>query len=222
MSGTAAGPAPDEHAPTRQRNARGDGAKLRTELLAAARSILEATGDEDAVTLRAVAREAGVTAPSIYRHFAGRDEIVDALVSETFDAFIGRLRAVNGAASSPDDALRRLCAAYVTFATERPGAYLVLFQRRPGAESPGTESGRARAFLGRGGEAFGILVEAIRACADAGLVRSADPASDAELLWAGMHGAVVLRASSPDFPWQETLPDATGKLLLRLLDLPLP
>lgn len=217
MSGATAGSTPDEHAPTRQRNARGDGAKLRAELLAAARSILEAAGDEDAV-----ARAAGVTAPSIYRHFAGRDEIVDALVSETFDEFIGRLRAANGAASSPDDALQRLCAAYVTFATERPGAYLVLFQRRPGAEGPGTESGRARAFLGRGGEAFGILVEAIRACADAGLVRSGGPASDAELLWAGMHGGVVLRASSPGFPWRETLPDATGKLLLRLLDLPLP
>lgn len=49
------------------RNRRGEGALLRTEILTAATELIEAGGDERAVTLRAVARRAGIAAPSIYR-----------------------------------------------------------------------------------------------------------------------------------------------------------
>jgi len=48
---------------TRQPNRRGEGVRLRSEILAAAAKILDATGDESAVTLRAVARAAGLGGP---------------------------------------------------------------------------------------------------------------------------------------------------------------
>ncbi|MEU2358913.1 TetR/AcrR family transcriptional regulator [Streptomyces misionensis] len=50
---------------------RGDGARLRQELLAAAGHLLDARG-ENAVTVRAVVGEVGCTAPSLYLHFFTR------------------------------------------------------------------------------------------------------------------------------------------------------
>jgi AcrR family transcriptional regulator len=49
----------------RARNRRGEGSKLRADILAAATRLLEQTGSEEAVTLRAVARQVGISAPSI-------------------------------------------------------------------------------------------------------------------------------------------------------------
>jgi AcrR family transcriptional regulator len=54
----------------RTRSARGSGTDLRAEIIAATRRLMSETGHADAVTIRAVARAVGVTAPSIYRHFA--------------------------------------------------------------------------------------------------------------------------------------------------------
>lgn len=51
--------------PARQRNRRGEGAHLRDEIIAGASAILERTGSEENLTLRAVAREVGIAAPSI-------------------------------------------------------------------------------------------------------------------------------------------------------------
>lgn len=53
----------------RQRNPRGEGGRLREDLLAGAQRNLERTGSEDRPTLRAMAREVGISAPSIYAHF---------------------------------------------------------------------------------------------------------------------------------------------------------
>ena len=48
----------------RERNRRGEGGKLRADIVAGATQLLEDTGSEDAVTLRAVARQVGISAPS--------------------------------------------------------------------------------------------------------------------------------------------------------------
>ena len=66
---------------------------LRGEILSAAAQILDATGDENAVTLRAVARAAGISAPSIYAHFPNRQAILLALVQDAFNDLTDHLRA---------------------------------------------------------------------------------------------------------------------------------
>ena len=71
----------------RRRNRRGEGGKLRADILAGATELLERTGSEEAVTLRAVARQIGISAPSIYPHFPDRDAIVDAIVDDAFGDF---------------------------------------------------------------------------------------------------------------------------------------
>src|SRR4051812_43954541 len=110
---------------SRPRNRRGEGAKLRTDILDAAAALLDETGDEQAVTLRAVARKVGVSAPSIYRHFTDRQAILLALAQEAFAELADQLTLATG--TNPVTRLRAVCAAYLDFATTRQQRYQLMF-----------------------------------------------------------------------------------------------
>ena len=60
----------------RTRARRGEGERLREEILDAAERLLIETGNRDAVSIRAVAEAVGVTPPSIYLHFADKTELL--------------------------------------------------------------------------------------------------------------------------------------------------
>ena len=75
----------------RSRSRRGEGEPLRDEILAAAERLIVETGNEDAVSIRAIADAVGVTPPSIYLHFPDKDPLILAVCErhfETFDALI--------------------------------------------------------------------------------------------------------------------------------------
>jgi AcrR family transcriptional regulator len=185
---------------SRTNNPRGEGGRLREEILAAAAGLIEDTGNEQAVTLRAVARRVGIAAPSIYPHFASREAIVDAVVDEEFAAFDALIAAARRDAATPAEDLRRGCRAYLRFAAEHPNRYRVLFGRirhLPGTEADaGARAGRRRVFE--------QLIDALRDCADTGWSSSEDPTADALTLWLALHGYAMLRGSLPDFPWPDT------------------
>ena len=65
--------------PRRSRSRRGQGELLRDEILAAAERILIETNDQTALSIRAIASAVGVTPPSIYLHFADRNDLVFAV-----------------------------------------------------------------------------------------------------------------------------------------------
>src|ERR1700740_1136871 len=118
----------------RERNRRGEGARLRAETPAGATELLEQTGSEEAVTLRAVARQVGISAPSIYSHFPDREAIVDAIVDGAFSDFNAAIKAASDAADAAGEGPRARVgaggAAYLRFASERPNRYQLLFERR--------------------------------------------------------------------------------------------
>ena len=72
-----------EKAP-RARNARGEGERLRDEIIAAAIKVLSTIGAEDPFSLRAVAKEAKIAAPSVYIHFADRNVLLLAVLEKLF------------------------------------------------------------------------------------------------------------------------------------------
>jgi AcrR family transcriptional regulator len=193
----------------RERNRRGEGGKLRADILAGATALLERTGNEEAVTLRAVAREVGISAPSIYLHFPDREAIVEAVVDGAFADFNSAIEdAVDvaiAAGADPRERVRAGCAAYLQFAAERPNRYKLLFERqyRIGADVPDVQVGAG----------FELLVRAIEDCVAAGMSASTDPARDATAIWLAIHGYATLPARLPMFPWPEA--DA---LLDRIVD----
>ena len=73
--------------PARRRNRRGEGDRLREEIVTAASQMIAEAGDDSALTLRGVARRVGIAAPSIYRHFTDVDELKMAVVKHSFTEF---------------------------------------------------------------------------------------------------------------------------------------
>jgi len=180
-------------APARKPYRRGEGSKLRVDIIAAAAALIEETGSEQSVTLREVARRIGIAAPSIYEHFPSREAIVYAVVDDCFSQFREALAQAWDSQPDPLDRLRAGCAAYLRFADQRPGQYRVLFGRHEhlGDRPPGRVAIWA--------EAFDQLVAGLRDCTRTGQITSDDPYADAVTIWAALHGYATLRASLPRF-----------------------
>jgi len=124
----------------RRRADPGTGGRLREEILRAAEDLLTESGDEEVLTLRAVARRAGVTTPSVYLHFADKSALVGAVCLRVWGE-LGRLmrEATAQTGDDPFQAMRRCGAAYVRFAVDHPVQYRLLMMRRPGAVQEGPE-----------------------------------------------------------------------------------
>jgi AcrR family transcriptional regulator len=182
----------------RERNRRGEGGRLRDEILAGATQLLEQTGSEEAVTLRAVARQVGISAPSIYAHFADREAIVDAIVDSAFVDFNAAIEAAVRAAAGPLARLREGCAAYLRFAADRPNRYKILFERQVLVDAP---EGPAPAIRT---ESFEALVNCLQGCIDSGISASTDPRLDSMAIWVALHGYATLRVLVGGFPWPDT------------------
>jgi AcrR family transcriptional regulator len=177
----------------RTANPRGAGARLRDELLAAATRLLDAGGRDAVLSLRGVAREAGVAAPSVYPHFADLDALVLELIRRHLADLTEAVRDGVEGASNGEDALRRAAHGYARWGLERPGPYTVVFEGRALRQLTGDEE----LGLSAGDDLLEDLVALLR-----GLPRPpADPARAALAVWSGLHGVVSLRTAKPAYPW---------------------
>jgi AcrR family transcriptional regulator len=180
----------------RRRARRGEGALLREEILAAAEEILIRTGDRDAVSIRAVADAVGVTPPSIYLHFADKNELLFAVCERHFAA-LGQ--ALAEARRSTDDPLAQIAQtglAYLRFGLERPELYRILFLGHPKDDPRDLEPSVLEEMA-----AFGQATELVRQLMDAGLIHRGDPRMTAIGLWAMVHGLVSLFICKPQVAW---------------------
>jgi AcrR family transcriptional regulator len=99
---------------------------LRRALIDAASRVLEAEGPS-ALSLRAVAREAGVSPAAPYHHFKDKGELLDAVAHEGWTLLDQALAAAKAKAPSARDAMNELGVAYVCFARENPALYRVMY-----------------------------------------------------------------------------------------------
>jgi AcrR family transcriptional regulator len=176
--------------PLRPRNRRGQGGRLRGEILAAATELLDAGAGERSMTLRAVARRAGIAAPSIYPHFLDQSAIMLAIVRQGFAELTRRLRSAAAAAEDPRQGLHAVCRTYLDYAQQYPQRYRAMFGdlRHPGDDEVTSEPRR-------------LLADGLAACAASGHRVSTDPAVDAIALWLGLHGLAHQRAVARSYPW---------------------
>src|SRR5438034_11416804 len=96
----------------RGRSRRGEGERLREELVVAATGLLAETGDLGELTLRAVARRVGIAATSIYLHFPDREGLYQAVIARAFEAFDAAREAAARGLADPGAALRASARAY--------------------------------------------------------------------------------------------------------------
>jgi AcrR family transcriptional regulator len=181
----------------RQRNARGQGDRLRREIVDAARDILAQTGTVERLTLRGVARQVGIAATSVYLHFPDAEHLAVAALEQTFAELSATASAAAAEFADPAEALLARCRAYCQFGIDHPGHYRVMFHLDL---MPSLAAGDPEQTPGQ--RAFHGLLGAVEACLAAGVGRPhPDPNRLASLVWATEHGLVSARLARPQFRW---------------------
>lgn len=170
-----------------------------------------------ALSLRAIARELGITAPAIYNYFPDRDALVTALIIEAYTSFGDAQLAARDSVPA-EDLIGRLKAtglAYRQWALTYPERYQLIF----GAPIPGYVAPFEQTFPAAA-RAFGAIVSVVEALRAAGrlkgvAVEQVKPGyeqafemwkkyageadirslSTALLIWARVHGLVSLEIS---------------------------
>jgi AcrR family transcriptional regulator len=162
-----------------------DVAEFRQRLCNAAARLFIERGP-DAVTMRNLAQALGCSAMTPYRYFKDKDAILAAVRARGFDEFA---EALERAGASSEDAVARARAvggAYIRFATERPHVYRMMF------DTPFLGSDDIDPDLVRAGERAREQMKAyVRGLVAAGIING-DPVLIGNLLWAGVHGVVML------------------------------
>ena len=188
----------------RPRARRGEGDKLRSEILSAAQSLLLETGDEEAVSIRAVADAVGVTPPSIYLHFPDKEELLYAVCRKLFEELDELFQTEVSKSSSAVESLRIRGRAYVRFGLDHPDHYRVLFMQAPGNQPHHYTPDEVKASA-----AFGHLMNNVATLtADPRVRDDVEPYELALDCWAFVHGLTSLLITKPDFGW----PDADDML----------
>jgi AcrR family transcriptional regulator len=201
--------------PRRVRARRGEGDRLREEILEAVEQLLVKTGDAEAVSIRAVSQLVGVTAPSIYRHFVDKDAMVRAACTQAWERFDLLLIEAAERETDPLMKIKAEALAYLRFASSHPGEYKVLFMVPP--EESAIESAD-NVFNVDKSEYTSLvhIAHAVEKAIEDGLIaRIAEPMAMATMLWASVHGIASLRIAKPEVPWPSV--EDQLELMFRLL-----
>ena len=182
----------------RARSRKGEGARLREEILDATERLLVETGSSEAVSIRAVADAVGVTPPSIYRHFPDKVSLVFEVSNRRCAMLDAEMAQALEGVEAPFEGLAVIGRAYVEFGLRNPEPYRLVFMNSYTDEPELFRAERVAEL-----PSFARAVEWVGKAIDAGLFL---PEHDDALrvaigLWAAAHGLVALLIAMPTFPW---------------------
>ncbi|GAA0361899.1 TetR/AcrR family transcriptional regulator [Actinoallomurus spadix] len=190
----------------RGRNPRGQGERLRDEIVSATLRLLDDLADDEALSLRAVAREVGIAATSVYIHFEDRDALVYAALERCHRDLMRGLDEAEAAAGDPVARLRARLLFLGAWVGRHAGLYKVLHE----------STLNRRTHLAFKDELAERTTAAVQRCMDAGLAPADDAAAVALDLRAAVHGTVSMRVNEPDLPWPP-LEDQVDRFLTKLV-----
>lgn len=197
---------PSDPGHRRKRSPRGHGDTLRTDLIQAAFELLS---NESPLTLRSVARQAGVSPTAPYGQFKDLDEILIELkkfcYSQLFDAMQRSVRDI----TDPTQKVVELSLTYTRYGLDNPGPYKIMFA------TPITSSSTADATGVIGERALKLLEQCL---ADVRQISPDNPeiAEDSVLLWSALHGVTHLRLMKAA-PTRLPLADEVHEIVTRFL-----
>lgn len=158
----------------------------RQRLITTAATLLTDEG-VDAVTLRGIAKAAGVSHGAPLRHFSGRAELLSAVATLGFTQLLDR--SAHLPTGTPRERVTAACHAYVDFALANPAMFELMFRRDLiDATEPGLVAASSAVF-----DSFAELVRRDRAAGPGSHVTpGTDPRLVAASLWAALHGLAQL------------------------------
>ena len=150
------------------------------------------------MSIRAVAEAVGVTPPSIYMHFAHKEELILEVCERIFRALDAVIEEATCDECDALDEVKAIGRAYIRFGLDHPEQYRLLFMTRTPTLDPDAMRERIVEVSG-----FGRVVAAAQRCIDDGAFAPADAFMVACGLWSGVHGLTSLFISKPTFPWPD-------------------
>ena len=163
---------------------------LRRALLEASLALIDEAGI-GALSLREVARKAGVSHSAPYHHFQDRGSLLAAIAEEGFAQLAQEMREARSAAPDPRVRLEACGVAYVRFALRSPARFKLMF--RPELAGPGEEGAVAKSSTA----ALDTLAGAIGEAQAAGLAPAGDPMPLVLTAWSAVHGLASLWLDGP-------------------------
>jgi AcrR family transcriptional regulator len=163
---------------------------LRRALVEAAVRTIQKHGVQ-ALTLRAVGEELGVSRSALYRHFTDKAALLAAVAGEGFRMLRLELLGAWERGGKGRPGFEAMGEAYVRFALRNPWHYRMMFGSGfdPNAADPG--------LAAEGTDAFQVLVDSLLEQQQQGLVRGDDPQALAHFIWALVHGIAMLALDGP-------------------------
>lgn len=173
----------------RRRNLRGHGALLRDEILAAAVRVIDGADSEAEVSLRRIAREAGIAAPSVYAHFDDLERVLESVAESSWVQVSDEIAEHVQQATDPRERLLIGCRVYVSFAQRHPLRYALM-----------TQDGHAPPAARR---ALAVVTRGLLACRGETPDSDSDPDSDriAAALSVALHGVAMLHRTDTPNLW---------------------
>lgn len=159
---------------------------LRSALLDAALDVISELGPQG-LTIREVARRAGVSHAAPYRHFTDKDELILAVVEQGFELMHQTMQ--HEQSQAEPDAINQFAATglgYVNFALQHPAYYRIMFSGDMLSRTGNVTLRHTSA------EALQEMVSQITQCKELGIVREGDAVMQALTIWSAMHGFVTL------------------------------
>jgi len=161
---------------------------MRQDILDAARQIVQNSGFKD-LSMRALARAVGVTAPTLYDYFASKDAVLDALYLEGVRGLRRDFDEIAACQVNSAQKLNKIAHAYRHFSATQTELFMLVFSRVDAAYRPGeTEREECKALMI---PILQIVVEAI----ENGSMRPCDPLAAGHFLWMTVHGFVMLEVN---------------------------
>jgi len=170
----------------------------------------------DHVSMRKIAGRIEYSPSTIYLYFKDKYELCQYICNETFTGLLQALEALQAQPLTPEEKLRRSFRTYIDFGLGHPQHYtfsLLLPEPDPTQLPPEAK----RAIREAGMKAFDNLRQGLRQGMEAGLIRTADLETTAQVVWTQMHGVTSLLITMKSFPFveRETLIEAAIDHILR-------
>jgi AcrR family transcriptional regulator len=161
-----------------------DVADFRERLCQAAERLFAEKGHE-AVTMRQLAIELGVSPMTPYRYFKDKDEILACVRANGFNRFAQALEAAYDKPGHPREKSTRVGEAYLDFAFAHPQTYKLMFDLNQPNEQDYPDLVRAA------GRARQTMSQYVKGLVETGVL-AGEPEEIGQMFWAAVHGVVVL------------------------------
>lgn len=144
-------------------------------------------GGIEAISMRAVAAAAGMSPGALYAYYPNRMALLQSLWSAPVSQAIVEMRETAAEVADPLLRIERILAGYIKLACDNPEIYRGAFLFVRPARMPPPEAAALETL-----EFHVLLREAIKEGQAAERLRPCDPDLAAQILWAGLHGALAL------------------------------